>query len=214
MLRLEAVAVYEYNPKFNAYLPIPDKVASLTRKFWLFNDPPLVIFEKKTLPFIPDPQHAPDLGLFPIYRWEGNGSRHYVGLFKNPEEPGGGYLCVIVVNGNLNEKKGEHIYLLLNLSHIHKRGQKLKYTLQDMLNKPKDFLDGEIHIPDVQNELAELKIVAMRSLALMHERGDTAETVQERTERLLESSAAFKLNATKLEDSHTCCGGARRKVWG
>lgn len=208
MLRLEAVAVYRYDQEVGSFVAIPGEVVKQKGTVF-FPNYALDYFEQAALNTLI--QYPP---ASTIHRGKCDNNKYYAKWFENPNELGGGHLCVIVVERGLHEEDGDHGYLLHNLHHIHERGEQLNRSVQDMLSAPNAFLGVDIHTRKIRQDVEELKKVARRNLDLMRERGDAVELLEEGTERLLESSGAFKLNATKLEDSYTCCGPVRRKVFG
>jgi hypothetical protein len=190
---LRAVAIYELSEEDQQFKLV--KFAKARQGFFAAND--LETFEAKTLPEI-----TRDLSAEKLYNKKIDDGFHYASW--TPETR---HLHVAISSRELTELAP--YYLLINVRHVDERGEKLRATLDDIRLNYIGYIEHDILIKGTQDQLAAVRAQLLKNMEAALRRGELLENLEAKTEDLTESSKKFKLQATELKNSYTCCGGVK-----
>ncbi len=190
MLRL--VGIYELNPEENSF-----QVVQVSKPKGFFQTREQEVFEEKILPEI-----MKDLSSGKVYNKPLDSCFHYARW-----TPATRHLHVVISTRELTE--AAPYYLLTNVRHVDERPKKVRATLEDIRLNYIGYIENDILIQDTKDELKAVKAQLIKNVEAALRRGELLENLETKTEDLTESSKKFKLQATELKNSYTCCGGVK-----
>tara|TARA_R110000868_G_scaffold116452_4_gene310060 strand:- start:233 stop:829 length:597 start_codon:yes stop_codon:yes gene_type:complete len=182
---LRAVAVYEKN-KDDQYMPVKSASDSIYKKSYLRT------FEQDSLPAILD-----QLASNQLYANQSGRYFHYAKYNADT-----GHICVLVSERELHDV--EPHYLLINVNHVDQRSRVVNTSLDDIVKNPLNYTGKDIQLGGVKEQVAATKVVLLKTVEGVLERGERLEILEEHTVRLVASSEEFRKSATALNSG--CCG--------
>lgn len=128
------------------------------------------------------------------------GEHHY--LKRVAGEPYVVALCARTVLAD-----SEAYYLFANTWHAYHRPETAKVTLPQIIFDPLRYINKDCLLVATKQNTEELKLIVMDVMDKVIERGERLESLNDRSIRLQEASAAFENETKKLKP---CCGGGFR----